>query len=77
MSEMSLLTHDSFIFTDSNINLLKLNLTPSATNLIENAMQYGFIQTINKATRIFNEKVSLIDQIFTNTKHFSLTSGVI
>ena len=77
MSEMSLLTHDSFIFTDSNINLLKLNQSPSATNLIENAMQYGFIQTISKATRIFNDKISLIDQIFTNTKQFSLTSGVI
>ena len=48
MSEMSLLTPDSFIFTDSNINLLKLNFTPSATNLIENAMQYGFIQTIKR-----------------------------
>ena len=77
MSELSLSNHDSFIFTDSNINLLKLNLTPAASNLIENAMQYGFIQTINKATRIFNDKISLIDQIFTNSKNLSLTSGVI
>ena len=77
MSEMSLLNHDSFIFTDSNINLLKLNNAPTANNLIENAMQYGFIQTIGKATRIFNDKISLIDHIFTNTKQFTITSGTI
>ena len=40
-------------------------------------MQNGFIQTVKKVTRICNEKTSLIDQIFTNSKNPQILSGVI
>ena len=62
---------------DSNINLINLESNNTAINFIESSMQHGFIQTINKATRICNDKVSLIDHIFTNTKSTELVTGVI
>ena len=64
MSELSALNQESFIFMDSNINLLNVNQNNSSTHFIESSMQHGFIQTIEKATRIFNNNTSLIDHIF-------------
>ena len=40
-------------------------------------MENGFIQTVMKASRIFDGKISLIDHIFTNTKNPSIISGSI
>ena len=42
---------------DSNINLLNFEPSSPSVKLIETALENGFIQTINKATRIFNKKV--------------------
>ena len=63
--------------TDSNINLLRFDNHPPAVSLIESAMENGFIQTVMKASRIFDGKISLIDHIFTNTKNIEITSGSI
>ena len=60
---------DSYVMTDSNINLLRFDNHPPAVSLIESAMENGFIQTVMKASRIFDGKISLIDHIFTNTKN--------
>ena len=54
MSELSALNQESFIFMDSNINLLNVNQNNSPTHFIESSMQHGFIQTVSKATRTFN-----------------------
>ena len=77
MSELSALNQESFIFMDSNINLLNVNQNNSSTHFIESSMQHGFIQTIAKATRIFNNNTSLIDHIFTNSKNSEVNTGVI
>ena len=68
---------DSYVMTDSNINLLRFDNHPPAVSLIESAMENGFIQTVMKASRIFDGKISLIDHIFTNTKNTEITSGSI
>ena len=62
---------------DSNINLLRFKTNPPAVTFIETAMENGLIQTVTKASRIFDGKISLIDHIFTNTKNPSITSGSI
>ena len=62
---------------DSNINLLNVNQNNSSTHFIESSMQHGFIQTIAKATRIFNNNTSLINHIFTNSKNSEVNTGVI
>ena len=77
LAELANIKHESYIFMDSNINLINLNLNANAISFLECALQHGFIQTVNKATKIFNEKISLIDQIFTNSKNPTVNSGVI
>ena len=62
---------------DSNINLLKTDHPSPSINFIQNAIENGFIQSICKVTRICNEKTSLIDHIFTNSKNINITSGTI
>ena len=68
---------DSFIFTDSNINML--NLTTDNTVKVYNncIMDRGFTITNYKASRIQGNHSSLIDHIITNSKAPSLTSGSI
>ena len=77
LAELANIKHESYIFMDSNLNLINLNLNANAISFLECALQHGFIQTVNKATKIFNEKISLIDQIFTNSKNPTVNSGVI
>ena len=48
---------DSYVMTDSNINLLRFDNHPPAVSLIESAMENGFIQTVMKASRIFDGKI--------------------
>ena len=64
LSKLANSNQDSYLFMDSNINLMKLNESKMAADFLESAMQNGFIQTVKKVTRICNEKTSLIDQIF-------------
>ena len=77
LSENANSNQDSYLFMDSNINLMKLNESKMAADFLESAMQNGFIQTVKKVTRICNEKTSLIDEIFTNAKNPQILSGVI
>ncbi len=57
----------SYIFTDSKLNLLKLSTNTTCTDYIDTLITNGFIQIISKATRIQNDRASLIDHIITNT----------
>ncbi len=57
----------AIIFLDANINLLLVNETVGCTVYMDTVITNGFIQIISKATRIQNNKSSLIDHILTNT----------
>jgi len=58
---------DSYVFMDSNINLLDLG-TQSSANFLNSILSKGFLQCTVKATRIQNDSKTLIDNILTN--HF-------
>ena len=67
----------TLIFTDANINLLKINSDPVITNYLETLINNGFTQTIYKATRIQNHSYSLIDHIFTNDFNSTNIAGTL
>ena len=66
---------ESYILTDSNINLL--NPSSFATDYTDTIHTNGFIQCIQKATRIQNLSKSLIDHIIIKSSHSTITSGVL
>jgi hypothetical protein len=63
--------HKSFIFSDSNINLLKITNNQSIRDYLETVHSNVFLQIISKATRISGHSYSLKDHILWN--HFSPT----
>jgi len=66
-----------FIFSDSNINLLRLPHDGLADNYFNTLTMNGFLQLILKATRIQGSSFGLIDHIVTNQTMDNVTSGVI
>ena len=68
---------DSYIFLDSNINLLNLMTNENATNYLNNVTNAGFLLTNFKATRMQKGSNSLIDHILTNSETNQITSGTI
>ncbi|MBM3939105.1 MAG: hypothetical protein FJ333_10715, partial [Sphingomonadales bacterium] len=66
-----------YVFSDSNINLLKLNHDPHAEIFINTISLNGFIQLIFKATRVQGPSFGLIDHILTNIQSECFSSGVI
>jgi len=83
LEQLDLLLHslstyksDSYIFLDSNINLLKEPNNLSG-EYMESIHVNGFIQCIHKATRIKNQSSSLIDHILTNSSAANIRSGII
>jgi len=77
LEQLSQKQQKTFIFTDSNINLLNLNPTSSASEYMNSLLSSGFIQLICKATRIQNDSRTLLDHIITNNSNNNYTSGVI
>jgi hypothetical protein len=73
---LSLKSHKSFIFTDSNINLLENNPTNISSTYLNCILSHGFIQLSTKATRIQGNSMTLLDHIITNSsnKNFSTVS---
>jgi hypothetical protein len=69
--------HESLIFTDSNLDLLKIGHHEKISTYMDSVFSHGYLQTILKATRIHNDKFSLIDHIFTNTACTSVKTGVL
>ena len=66
----------SFIFLDSNINLLNIERNQQAIDYLQTIHTNSFIQTIGKATRIYNNTYSLIDHVLSNS-HDKVRTGVI
>ena len=77
LSNLSSLNTDSYVFMDSNINLLKINHSQSAALYLETIFANGFLQKIGKATRIQGNSFSLIDHILTKTEVNVEISGTI
>jgi hypothetical protein len=67
----------SFIFSDSNIDLLNCTPNSPAHEYINTVLSHGFIQTLSKATRIQGASSSLIDHIITNCSNATFTTGSI
>ena len=68
---------DSYVFLDSNLNLLNLTNNPNASTYLTNITNAGFLLANFRATRMQNGSSSLIDHILTNNKSTHLTSGTI
>ncbi len=77
LSKLSDLNKPSYIFLDANINLLRLKENIGCTDYMDTLITNGFVQLISKATRIQNDKTSLIDHILTNTNQCKYNAGTI
>ena len=77
MEKLTNLNLPIYIFTDTNIDLLKYGAKAEATELLDFSTGLGFKQLISKATRIHGQSHSLIDHIFVNKFHSSEKSGII
>lgn len=62
---------------DFNLNLFNLSdPNSSATELLNLCASFGFINIIDKATRIFNGSTSALDQMFINDTSMLIKSGI-
>jgi hypothetical protein len=77
LSRISNLDKKSYVFTDSNINLLKLNDGQIGTEYLDTLITNGYVQLISKATRVQNGNISLIDHVMTNTNQKKYNAGTI
>jgi len=67
----------AYVFSDSNINLLKVLNDQNVSNYLNSTLISGFIQVIHRATRIQGQRFALIDHILTNRTDAKIESGVI
>ena len=74
---LSMKNDDSFVFLDSNINLLSINNNQNAALYLETVYSNGYLQKVGKATRICKSSYSLIDHIVYKSNSKNLCSGTI
>lgn len=78
LSKLDRHRHKQIILTgDLNIDLVKHEHEPNSQLLIDMTTRNGFIQVINRPTRVTDHSATLIDHIFTNQIHNMLSSGII
>jgi hypothetical protein len=63
LNNLLLLNIETYLFTDANIHLLKINHYQLIEDYPSVIQSNGFSQITQKATRIQNESYSLIDHI--------------
>jgi len=68
---------NSYVFLDSNLNLLLANSDTNSSNYHDLILNNGFLQTITRATRIQHNHYSLIDHILTNSPSSKSHSGIL
>jgi hypothetical protein len=68
---------NTYVFSDTNINLLKLPNSNLAKEYLDVVHSNGFLQLISKATRIHNNAYSLIDHILCKNFQPELKTGTI
>jgi signal recognition particle subunit SEC65 len=66
----------SYVFIDSNIDLLNLH-SEQSKNYLNTILSNGFLQLTMKCTRIQNQSRTLIDQILTSSKCNSFQTGTV
>jgi hypothetical protein len=66
----------SFVFTDSNINLLNLQSAENS-NFLNSLLANGYLQCISKATQIQNASHSLIDHVLFNHTNNNVLAGTL
>jgi len=76
LAQLSVKNHLSYVFTDSNINLIN-NASPISSNYLNTVFSNGFLQINRKATRMQDHSSSLIDHILTNDKKSNFVTGTI
>jgi hypothetical protein len=69
--------HTSLIFSDCNINVLKISNSPLAAEYLDVCHTNGFLLTNMKATRVNPNSYSLIDHIMSNDVSNVINSGTI
>ena len=74
---LSTLELPTYILSDSNIDLLKLDSNENSKDFFEICTCYGFLPMISKAMRFQNSAFSVIDHIFTSKDQGEYKSGVI
>jgi len=77
MTDINNMNMDSYILTDSNINLLNTNTDHLTMTYMTTITNCGFVVTNHKSTRMQGASSSLIDHILTNCKTNLITSGSI
>jgi hypothetical protein len=68
--------HTAYIFSDTNINLLRNN-DSYCNEYLDTLITNGYVQIISKATRVQNNKASLIDHIMSNSNLTNYNAGTI
>ena len=68
---------ETYICTDSNIDLLDINSSVNSKRFFELSASHGFLNIITNATRFSTHNQSLIDQVFTNSDKLIYDSGVL
>ena len=76
LAQLSVKNIVSYLFTDSNINLLN-NVTTNYSNYLNTIFSNGFLQLNRKATRMQEASSSLIDHIVSNDKKQIFVTGTL
>ena len=76
LARLSTKNHVSFMFTDSNINLINDN-SQTYGNYLNTVFSHGFLQLSKKATRMIDGSATLIDHIITNCRRSNFCTGTL
>jgi hypothetical protein len=76
LSDLNATQKTSYVFLDANINILNLHL-PDISNYLNCIFTKGYLQIIQKASRIQNESKSLIDHIRSNSRGMEICTGTL
>jgi hypothetical protein len=76
MANLSTKSHVSFIFTDSNINLINPNQLVYG-NYLNTIFSHGYLQLCKKATRMKDGSATLIDHIISNCRMSNFCTGTL
>jgi len=76
LAQLAVKPHVSFLFTDSNINLISDNI-PQYANYLNTMFSHGFLLLNTKSSRMVDGSSSLIDHILSNSKNVNFCSGTL
>ena len=68
---------DSYIFTDSNIDILRFEQHEQTNEFLNLCLANGFISLITRPTRISRTIATCLDQIYTNSTNVKFESGIL